>query len=110
MFIAMNRFRIARGNEEEFEALWRGRESYLHEIDGFLEFALLKGPEHAEHTLYVSHSVWASQAHFTAWTKSEAFRKAHANAGRGKPLSLGPPDFEGFEAVLVEDNRAKAAR
>ena len=38
-----------------------------------------------------------SEAAFEAWTKSEAFRKAHHKAGDNKPLYLGPPQFEGFE-------------
>ncbi|MFZ5559110.1 MAG: antibiotic biosynthesis monooxygenase, partial [Pseudomonadota bacterium] len=33
-------------------------------------------------------------------THSEAFRAAHAGAGQTKGLYLGPPQFEGFEAVL----------
>ena len=51
--------------------------------------------------LYASHSLWRSEAAFLDWTRSEAFRKAHAGAGANKPLYLGHPDFEGF-AVLQE--------
>jgi heme-degrading monooxygenase HmoA len=99
MFIAMNRFRVAPGNEAAFEALWKARDSHLHTVPGFVEFHLLKGPAREEHVLYSSHTVWASKADFEAWTKSEAFRMAHRNAGSTKPLYLGPPEFEGFEAV-----------
>ena len=53
MFIAMNRFQVKRGSEETFEAIWRGRESYLGEMAGFVEFNLLKGPEAEDHTLYL---------------------------------------------------------
>jgi heme-degrading monooxygenase HmoA len=102
MYVAMNRFKVAKGNEAEFEDLWSSRQSYLNDVPGFIEFALLKGPEREEYTLYASHSVWASQDDFTRWTTSEAFRRAHANAGRNKPLSIGHPEFEGFTAVLVE--------
>ncbi|WP_323982178.1 antibiotic biosynthesis monooxygenase family protein [Novosphingobium aureum] len=70
---------------------------------GLAGFALLRGPGEADHTLYASHTRWASRDAFEAWTRSDAFRKAHANAGtRGetdKPTYLGPPRFEGFEAV-----------
>jgi len=104
MYIAMNRFKVLKGCEAEFEQVWRSRESYLHELEGFVEFALLKGPEHEDHTLYASHTVWRTKANFTAWTASDQFRRAHANAGRGKPLTAGHPEFEGFEAVLVQDN------
>lgn len=107
MFIAMNRFKVAKGKEAEFETVWRSRESYLHELDGFIEFSLLKGPEREDHTLYSSHTTWAQEDHFTAWTKSEQFRKAHARAGNDRPLNiLGHPEFEGFEVVLQDDTRS----
>ena len=53
MFLAMNRFRIAKGFEEGFEQVWAQRESYLKEVPGFVSFALLKGNEADDHTLYV---------------------------------------------------------
>jgi len=100
MYIAMNRFRIARGREEEFVDIWRKRDSYLSGVPGFKTFNLLRGPQNDEYTLFASHSEWASAEDFTAWTKSEAFRQAHAGAGGSKGLYLGHPEFEGFEAVL----------
>lgn len=100
MYIAMNRFRIAPGREEAFEAIWRERETFLEEVPGFREFHLLRGPADGEATLYASHSVWDSREHFENWTRSEAFRKAHASAGGARDIYLGPPQFEGFEVVL----------
>ena len=41
MYLAMNRFEIARGFEEGFEKLWRERDSYLHTVPGFKTFSLL---------------------------------------------------------------------
>ncbi|MEL6977737.1 MAG: antibiotic biosynthesis monooxygenase [Pseudomonadota bacterium] len=99
MFVAMNRFRVARGSEEEFEAVWKNRDSHLETVPGFQEFKLLRGDSAEDHTLYASHSIWENRAAFEAWTKSEAFRRAHKDAGGAKPLYLGPPAFEGFEAV-----------
>lgn len=100
MFVAMNRFRIARGREDEFVSIWKNRESYLDGVPGFRTFHLLRGPQHEEFTLFASHSIWDSAADFENWTRSEAFRKAHAGAGTAKGLYLGHPEFEGFEAVL----------
>ena len=100
MFIAMNRFRIVRGREAEFERLWSERDSHLDGVPGFLEFRLLKGPEEEDHTLYASHSIWRDRSAFVDWTRSEAFRKAHAGAGTARDLYLGHPHFEGFESVL----------
>lgn len=100
MFIAMNRFRIAKGFEAGFEEVWRQRDSYLSEVPGFQSFALLKGPERDDHVLYSSHSVWASREAFEAWTQSEHFRKAHAQASAPKGTYLGHPELETFEAVV----------
>jgi heme-degrading monooxygenase HmoA len=100
MFIAMNRFRIAKGFEAGFEKVWRERESYLDEVPGFREFHLLKGPVRDDHVLYASHSVWASREAFEAWTESDSFRRAHAQASAPKGTYLGHPELETFEAVL----------
>ena len=43
MYIAMNRFKVKRGAEEEFEQIWRNRQRNLSEMDGFIEFKLLHG-------------------------------------------------------------------
>jgi heme-degrading monooxygenase HmoA len=99
MFIAMNRFQVTKGSEAAFEHVWASRDTHLHKVPGFVEFHLLRGPEAEDHTLYASHTIWQSRATFEAWTKSEAFRAAHARAGDNKPLYLGHPQFEGFETV-----------
>ncbi|MBA53899.1 MAG: antibiotic biosynthesis monooxygenase [Pseudomonadales bacterium] len=100
MYIAMNRFRIAPGREEDFINIWKNRETHLDEVPGFKQFNLLQGPTDEQCTLFSSHSVWESEEAFVNWTKSEAFRKAHAQAGDSKGIYLGPPQFEGFKAVL----------
>lgn len=100
MYIAMNRFRIVPGKEEEFVQIWRQRETFLDQVPGFRSFNLLQGPGYEDHTLFASHSVWESEEAFVGWTKSEAFRKAHAHARPARDIYLGPPAFEGFNAVL----------
>lgn len=99
MFIAMNRFRVKHGHEEEFEQVWANRDSHLKGMDGFREFHLLKGPDQEDHRLYSSHTIWESEEHFIAWTRSQAFRDAHKNAGQNAHMYLGGPNFEGFTVV-----------
>ena len=99
MFIAMNRFKIKPGQEEAFEQVWQRRDSHLDQVPGFREFHLLKGPRRDDHTLYSSHTLCESEAAFEAWTKSEAFRLAHRDAGDNRDLYLGHPEFEGFQIV-----------
>ncbi len=100
MYVAMNRFRIARGREQDFIAIWKNRDTHLQTVPGFKTFNLLQGASDDECTLFASHSIWESAEAFMNWTRSEAFRMAHANAGDSKGIYLGPPKFEGFEAVL----------
>ncbi len=107
MFIAMNRFKVKKGCEADFEQVWLTRDSHLEKVPGFIEFHLLKGPEKDDYVLYASHSLWRSQAAFEAWTRSEAFRKAHADAGSGKSLYLGHPEFEGF--TILQEVKAKSS-
>ncbi len=99
MFIAMNRFRVTPGQEERFERVWKERDTHLADVPGFVEFHLLRGPTSEECTLFASHTIWASRAAFEGWTKSQAFRDAHRNAGEHGGLYLGHPQFEGFEVV-----------
>ncbi len=99
MYIAMNRFTVPSGNAEAFEDLWLGRDSHLKGLPGFVEFHMLKGPETDGRILYSSHTVWESEDHFAGWTKSEAFRAAHKDAGQSKKLYEGAPVFEGFTAI-----------
>lgn len=100
MFIAMNRFKIARGREDEFISIWKNRESYLEDVPGFVEFHLVQGASTDNFTLFATHTQWESKAAFEAWTESEAFRKSHGRAGGGTGLILGPPQFEGFTVVV----------
>ncbi len=100
MYIAMNRFRIVAGREEEFVEMWRKRESHLDKVPGFREFHLLRGSGDDEATLFASHVIWESKQAFEGWTKSEEFRKAHAGARTSMGFMTGPPNFEGFDVVL----------
>jgi heme-degrading monooxygenase HmoA len=99
MFIAMNRFKVVKDATTDFEQVWLGRDSHLGEMEGFVEFHLLRGAEAEDHVLYASHTVWRSRADFDAWTRSEQFRNAHSRAPGTRPLYQGHPQFEGFGSI-----------
>tara|TARA_A100001037_G_scaffold88571_1_gene80270 strand:- start:40 stop:342 length:303 start_codon:yes stop_codon:yes gene_type:complete len=100
MFLAMNRFKIAKGFEPSFEKLWRERESYLDEVDGFQSFSLLKGSEETDYTLYASHTTWKSEKHFLQWTESDSFKKAHRQAKAPKGTYMEHPKLELFHSII----------
>ena len=99
MFIAMNQFAINPGREADFEAAWTNRDSFLHEVPGFVRFALLKGEGAGE---YVSHTTWESRAAFDAWTRSEQFRAGHGKSDLTGVLR-GHPQVVLYQAVLAQE-------
>ena len=42
MYIAMNRFKVLKEAAKDFENVWFTRESYLHELPGFVAFQVLQ--------------------------------------------------------------------
>ncbi len=99
MYLTMNRFKVHPDHIEAFEALWLQRDSHLKSVPGFVSFHLMRGPDRADHVLYASHTAWESEEAFLGWTKSEAFRAAHKDAGGSRDLYLEPPELEIFETV-----------
>ena len=100
MYIAMNRFKIVKGKEQDFEKIWKERDSHLEGVKGFKKFNLIKGKSEEKYTLYASHSEWNTEDDFINWTKSEAFRKAHKGSGKHSGIYIGHPEFEGFRVIL----------
>jgi heme-degrading monooxygenase HmoA len=100
MYIAMNRFQVVPGREEDFERIWRERETYLQDVPGFVRFALLKS-EMAPGE-YVSHSTWKDRESFMAWMNSPAFAAGHRQGSLAGILE-GPPSPSMYEAVIVEE-------
>ena len=98
MFVAMNRFKVVAGKADDFELIWRGRQSYLKGVAGFVQFALLKSEAEGE---YISHSTWADRESFIAWTQSEAFAAGHRQGSLAGILE-GPPQVSTYEAIIVE--------
>ena len=100
MYLAMNRFKIVPGRENDFETVWKNRETHLEDVKGFKKFNLIKGAGNEDFTLYVSHSEWNSEHDFWSWTKSDSFRLAHKDAASHRDLYLESPDYEGFEVII----------
>ena len=91
MFIAMNRFKVIRGAEADFEQVWTRRDTQLRDVPGFLSFHLLRGPEREDHTLYSSHTSWQCRADFETWTVRRRFgRRIATPAPTGRSISAIP--------------------
>ena len=101
MFIAINRFKIKLGQGASLEEGF-AKKGGLEQVPGFVGFELQKRvwnmgkPE--ENDEYLSVSRWESKEAFLAWTRSEAFRKAHGGPKNDAILSGHP---SGYEVVAV---------
>ena len=49
-FIAMNRFKIVLGYENDFESIWKNRKTHLDGMPGFEEFKLIRGKTNESYT------------------------------------------------------------
>jgi antibiotic biosynthesis monooxygenase len=100
MFIAMNRFRIASGREQDFESIWRNRQSYLEEVLGFIEFHLLRGPSENRAVLYASH--WYGKAGRRSKTgpTPNRFERRTARPELPREHTSGRHSSTGFDVVL----------
>ncbi|MDT2022178.1 antibiotic biosynthesis monooxygenase [Methylocella sp. CPCC 101449] len=107
MFVAMNRFRVIPERANDFEATWLKRESYLHEMEGFMTFQLLRGAEKPDHVLFSSYTLWRTRQHFDAWVQSAQFAASHKRAGNSQPTIIGHPEFEGFDVIQQLEAHAK---
>lgn len=101
MFVAMNNFKVVPGKGEEFERIWRDRDSYLAEVPGVIRFALLRGDDGE----YISLSTWESRDAFYAWMQSPAFAAGH-RGGSLMGVLEGPPHPKMFDALMAEEYAA----
>lgn len=100
----MNRFSVVPERAEDFERIWRERDSQLDGVPGFVRFALLRG----DGGDYVSHSTWESREAFEAWTQSEAFAAGH-RGGSLAGILKGPPEVRLYDAVLEQEAASGAS-
>ena len=84
MFIAMNRFEIAKGFEEGFEKVWRERESFLSDS------VQASNASRDSQTLCDAYSVWSSRSF--AIRAAASLRSSSYTSGRRCSAAEGSPD------------------
>ena len=81
------------------------QESQLDDVPGFIFMARLRGDEPR---VYINHSVWESREAFQAWTRSDAFKRAHAQGLPEGALAV-HPQAAFYEVVYSEGSLAPAS-
>ena len=82
MYMVMNRLTVAPEQADRLEQGFAHSAGRMREVPGCLDFHLLKEEGIAGDVVYVALTQWEDEAAFKAWTESESFHRAHANAGQ----------------------------
>jgi heme-degrading monooxygenase HmoA len=115
MIVATNRIAVAKGFEAEFEARFRDRARLIEGCAGFIRNEVHRPrpmkhdpasrtwvDDHEEQGYYEVKTWWRSFDDFVAWTKSEAFARAHSSRPP-KDMFAGPSKLEIHEVFLTTD-------
>jgi heme-degrading monooxygenase HmoA len=98
MFVTCNRIPVNPDYAAAFEERFGSRAGQVDQMPGFVSFHLLKPKNPTDP--YVVMTFWESEAHFTAWTDSAAFREGHGRSGSLPPGTFaGRPTLEQFDVV-----------
>lgn len=98
MITVANRIQVAPEHAEAFERAFRERAGLVDHVPGFVRNQVLRPMQEGDP--YVVLTTWRSHEAFVAWTKSESFRQAHANA-RATPT--GDSKLEVHEVIQDSD-------
>lgn len=100
MIVVMNKFNIKNEFVDEFIERWKNRNSYLSSVEGFVEFHLLKASPETNYCVVSSFVKWQNFKSFENWTKSNEFKKAHANASETAHMHFKNANLEIYEVVI----------
>lgn len=101
MIVVANRIPVAEGHEEEFERRFRDREGLVDQSPGFIRNEVLRP---VKGDFYVVKTYWEDMASFEAWTRSDAFREAHAKHPP-KEMFAGPNVLEIHEVLYTTEGK-----
>lgn len=82
MYVVMNKLTVASANAGRIEEGFSRSAERMRGVPGCVSFTFLKEDGIEGDPVYISMTQWESEDAFRAWTQSESFRNAHANAGQ----------------------------
>ena len=97
MYVATNRIKVRKPHGPDLEELFKERGG-LEQVPGFLRFELWRSLGEVEHEEFLVVSHWESADAHEQWTKSEAFRRAHA--GMRSEFIVGGGEFNAFDVPV----------
>jgi len=97
MFVALSRFVVANGMEDQVRAAFQARAGLVDKAPGFVRMEVLNPRDHPEEFWLMTW--WRDEASFDAWHRSHAYKDAHAGMPRGLKLVPGEQKISRLELV-----------
>ena len=84
MILAVSRFRVANGMEQEVREAFRNRPRLVEDAPGFLGMEVFTDQDDA--SVFYLHTRWTDASSFRTWHASDAHRRSHAGIPKGLKL------------------------
>lgn len=97
MFVALSRFVVRNGMEEEVRAAFLSRPHLVDDAPGFMRMEVLRPLGHPEEFWLVTW--WKDEASFDSWHRSHAFSESHAGIPGGLKLVPGEQRISRLEQI-----------
>ncbi|MDZ7839494.1 MAG: antibiotic biosynthesis monooxygenase [Gammaproteobacteria bacterium] len=97
MFVALSRFVVRNGMEDEVRTAFEGRPHLVDLAPGFIRMEVLRPRERAEEFWLMTW--WEDEACFDTWHKSHAYKDSHAGIPRGLKLVPGEQRIRRLECI-----------
>jgi heme oxygenase (mycobilin-producing) len=97
LFVAISRFRVANGMEEEVRAAFRDRPHLVEDADGFVRLEVLNPTEASEEFWLLTW--WTDEESFRRWHRSHLYRDSHSGIPKGLKLDASRTRLEFFRSV-----------
>ena len=96
MFYRIGKIKCKPGKSNDVISYFKSKEDFFSETKGIISLSYFKSGQDEVSGI----AIWESKEAFIDWTKSDAFKLAHKNAGAHKDLYLGPPNLETFDQII----------
>lgn len=97
MFVAMSRFRVANGMEEQVDHAFRNRPHEVDSVEGFVRMDVVRPVETPQEFLLITY--WTDPDSYHRWHRSDAHHASHLHIPKGLKLAPGHTEVTYFEHV-----------
>lgn len=97
MFVAMSRFRIANGMEEQVDDAFKNRPHQVDSVQGFVRMDVVRPVETPQQFLLITY--WTDEVSYHTWHRSSDHHTSHAYIPKGLKLVSGHTEVSYFQHV-----------